>query len=258
MATARQVIFDIGMHTGQDTRHYLTSGYKVIAVEANPLLVEEAQQQFAKEINAGHLIILNVGISNQRGIMPFYINKRLSEWSSFDPELGMRNNSAYEIKNVECVTTKDLLRDHGVPYYLKVDIEGYDFHVINDLPSEGPRPQYVSCEASEISLMDTLYQKGYRWFKLISQANNFHPLNIDQEAKPYFPKFLHIRNGIQLRLQKIMDFKHPYSSSGPFGENTKGKWLTYKDARETLMKFFQPEKGKPLNNISWFDIHAKL
>lgn len=258
MATARQVIFDIGMHTGQDTSHYLESGYMVVAVEANPLLVEEAQLKFAKEIAAGNLIILNVGISNQRGIMPFYINKRLSEWSSFDPELGMRSNSAYEIRNIECVTTKDLLRDYGVPYYLKVDIEGFDFHVINDLPSEGPRPEYVSCEASEISLMDTLHRKGYRWFKLISQANNFNPLNIDQESKPYFPKFLHIRNGIQLRLQKIMKFKHPYSSSGPFAEDTKGQWLSYQDARKALMKFLQPEKGKALNGISWFDIHAKL
>ena len=62
MATARQVIFDIGMHTGQDTSHYLESGYMVVAVEANPLLVEEAQLKFAKEIAAGNLIILNVGI----------------------------------------------------------------------------------------------------------------------------------------------------------------------------------------------------
>jgi FkbM family methyltransferase len=258
MAIARQTVFDIGMHTGQDTVHYLESGFKVVAVEANPLLVDDARVKFAKEISAGNLIVLNVGVSNRRGIMPFYINKRLSEWSSFDPDLGMRRGSDYEIMNIECVTTTDLLRDYGVPYYLKVDIEGYDFHVINDLPSDGPRPAYVSCEASEISLLDTLHEKGYRWFKLISQANNFNPLNIEQESKAYFPKFLHIRNGIQLRLQKIIKIKHPYSSSGPFGENTKGEWLGYDDARQTLLTFIRPEKGKPLNGISWFDIHAKL
>lgn len=258
MAPGKQLIFDIGMHTGQDTAHYLKMGYKVIAVEANPLLVEEGKAKFAREIAAGDLIILNVGISDKTGVLPFYVNKRLSEWSSFDPVLGMRENSAYEIMNVECVTTGNIMKEYGVPYYLKVDIEGFDFHVINDLPAEGKGPQYVSCEASEISLLDTLHEKGYRHFKLISQANNFNPIDLEQEAKPYFPKFLHIRNGIKLRIQKVIKLKHPYSSSGPFAENTKGNWMSYEDARKSLTQFFQIEKGKPLNNISWFDIHAKL
>ena len=37
------LIFDIGMHTGEDTRFYLNIGYDVIAIEANPFLVEEAK-----------------------------------------------------------------------------------------------------------------------------------------------------------------------------------------------------------------------
>ncbi|MFY8165267.1 MAG: hypothetical protein ACOVJ8_01665, partial [Sediminibacterium sp.] len=70
------------MHTGEDTRFYLNSGYDVIAIEANPFLVEEAKINFSKEINSGRLTILNIGISNEEKIIPFYINHRLTEWSS--------------------------------------------------------------------------------------------------------------------------------------------------------------------------------
>ncbi|HND96630.1 MAG TPA: hypothetical protein PLH49_12755, partial [Chitinophagaceae bacterium] len=57
-----KLVFDIGMHIGQDTCHFLKMGYNVIAVEANPDLVIQNRKKFRKEIEKGQLIILNVGI----------------------------------------------------------------------------------------------------------------------------------------------------------------------------------------------------
>jgi hypothetical protein len=37
------LIYDVGMHTGQDTEFYLAKGFNVIAIEANPLLMQKAQ-----------------------------------------------------------------------------------------------------------------------------------------------------------------------------------------------------------------------
>jgi len=258
MGSGKQLVFDIGMHIGQDTAHYLRSGYDVIAVEASPIMAEAGKARFAKEVEAGRLVILNVGISDRKGKLPFYVNKKISEWSSFDLSLGSRNNTAYDTMPIDCITMSDLLKEYGIPYYVKVDIEGYDFYVIEGLPDEGEKPQYVSCEASEISLLDTMYQKGYRKFKLINQADNFNPIDLSKEVKPWFPKYLNVKNGIELRLQKIMDFKHPYSSSGPFGEEAKGDWMTYEAARTALSTFLRPEVGTPLNGSSWFDIHGSL
>ena len=34
------LVFDIGLNRGQDTANYLAKGYNVVAVEANPELVE--------------------------------------------------------------------------------------------------------------------------------------------------------------------------------------------------------------------------
>ena len=34
-----RLIFDIGMYDGSDTRYYLNEGFRVLAIEANPVLV---------------------------------------------------------------------------------------------------------------------------------------------------------------------------------------------------------------------------
>lgn len=252
------LIFDIGMHIGQDTRHYLNKGFKVLAIEANPELVQQNKLKFKKEIDEGSLTILNIGISNKNETIPFYKNHRLSEWSSFVKEIGTRLNSSYEIIQVECTTTENLFKHYGVPYYLKIDIEGNDYLSLNAI-SEENMPSYVSCEATSIELLYTLYAKGYRKFKLINQADNFKPININKEKSKLFAVYLFIKCGILLRIQKYLPIKHIYSSSGPFGENTKGKWLTFEETEKLYHLFYRKgENEKALNDISWFDFHATI
>lgn len=45
----KDLIFDIGMHIGQDTRHYLNKGFNVLAIEANPELVQQNKLKFKKK-----------------------------------------------------------------------------------------------------------------------------------------------------------------------------------------------------------------
>lgn len=254
----KQLVFDIGMHIGQDTVNYLKEGFRVVAVEANPLLAAQNSEKFKKYIDDGSLIILNVGISEKEGILPFYINKKTSEWSSFSFDLGTRNNTPYEVKNIPCVTTASLFEKYGFPHYLKVDIEGYDYLCINDLPVVNPPNcvKYVSCEATEVSLIDTLHQKGYTKFKLLHQGFNFRPINLNLERNPLFPKFLFIYTGLRLKLRNLITSKYPYSSSGPIPEKTAGEWISYDEARKLFVEFYQGDKLTPLNNKSWFDFHA--
>jgi predicted RNA methylase len=53
------LIYDLGMHTGLDTKYYLDKGFRVVAVEANPKLVERGHAQFADAIAAGKLHIVD-------------------------------------------------------------------------------------------------------------------------------------------------------------------------------------------------------
>ena len=42
-----ETVFDVGMFDGADTAYYLESGYRVVSVEANPVLVQRAEKTFA-------------------------------------------------------------------------------------------------------------------------------------------------------------------------------------------------------------------
>lgn len=47
------LIFDLGMHHGHDSEYYLKKGFRVVAVEANPLLARKASEWLADWIRAG-------------------------------------------------------------------------------------------------------------------------------------------------------------------------------------------------------------
>jgi FkbM family methyltransferase len=131
----RDLIFDIGMNDGADTAYYLHRGYRVVAVEANPQLAEEARARFRREIAAGRLTVLGVAIAGTAGVLPFWICDSHSPWSSFDYEIASRDGSTCHQIDVECRPFSDILEEHGVPYFLKIDIEGTDHLCIRDLRS---------------------------------------------------------------------------------------------------------------------------
>jgi FkbM family methyltransferase len=256
MAVNEKLIFDIGLHKGEDTSYYLEMGYKVVAIEANPTLANECRKKFADDVAKGNLTIINAGIGNTTGVMPFYINLHSSEWSSFDKAIGTRNNTKYEVIDVSCIRAKSLFEQYGVPYYLKVDIEGYDFLVLNDIPDVGPKPPYVSCEANDVEWLDILYKKGYKKFKLINQANNFKPFNLARESNKLYVMYRKIKHAIKHKLRNIGKSKYVGGSSGPFAENTKGKWRTYEEVRQAYVDYNQGDLKTPINYISWLDFHA--
>ena len=57
----RDLIYDVGMNNGDDTAYFLHQGYRVLAIEANPVLARQAEGRFEKETREGRLIVLNVG-----------------------------------------------------------------------------------------------------------------------------------------------------------------------------------------------------
>lgn len=251
------LIYDIGMHKGEDTRYYLKKGYKVVAVEANPALVAAANAELAAYIKTGQLIILNVGIAATEGSLTFYRNDHELEWSSFDKAIGTRDNTPYTQMQVPCTTIDSILAQYGIPYYMKIDIEGYDPICINGIKSSENAPTYISCEASSIECLDALISKGYTQFKLINQARNFTPFDLALE-KNAISNFIQQKwNRAKIRLQQYLPFKYNFGTSGPFGEDTSGPWRNADYIRSAYFQFYSKESNQPINGISWFDIHAK-
>lgn len=251
---ANELVFDIGYHKGEDTRYYLSKGYRVVAVEANPLLAKQGQTELASYIASGQLTLLNVGIAETTGNLQFWINHKYSEWSSFHQDIGCRNGTACHAVNVDTITMGDLIGKYGVPYYLKIDIEGNDIYCLTGL-KQGQIPKYVSCEACHLEWLTVMKEKGYTKFKLINQLDGFHPYNIGWEKSTLRV----LRNKVRWRIIKMLGnkTKHPVGSSGPFGEETEGEWLTYDELVAQYKSFYSRDaKGSPLNLHSWYDFHG--
>jgi FkbM family methyltransferase len=257
---SNDLIYDVGMNNGDDTAYYLHRGYRVVAVEANPVLVEAAKTRFQREIAAGRLIIENVGIAEIEGEFPFWICHLHSEWSSFDRSIASREQSAHREITVPCVRFRSVLQKHGVPHYLKIDIEGNDVCCLKDL-TPATAPEYVSVEASDIGLLDYLNALGYDAVKCISQ---FHFLPIELPASGeqlrYEEEIRTNQSGTGFRTD---DWQFSRGSSGPFGADLPGKWQTLDEMRAVFAHFQALQReGVPTpfwndrGYSFWADFHA--
>jgi FkbM family methyltransferase len=223
------LIFDVGMHLGVDTRYYLDRGFRVVAVEANPELVERATGEFAKDIAAGKLIIENVGVYTEPGSLTFYVNESNSEWSSFRDVLGQRGGKFHAVV-VDCVTMTSLVEKHGIPWYLKIDVEGVDHLVVRDVAKFQSPPLYLSIEDNGIYSMVAMYEAGVRKFKFSNQIQQ------QQKINPY------------------TGAKFGDASSGVFGDDIEGPWMDAHTAFDFYVRKVRPPTGAPIDG--WWDIHG--
>lgn len=176
------LVFDIGMNSGVDTAEYLRLGFRVVAVEANPVWAHQNSNQFAEAIKDRKLIIVNKAISMAEGQdISFYVPKLRSNSSKFFHETNLGpdfhldelasmnkltacNHSlvpcseessicSCEEKVVKTTTCGDLIEKYGKPHYLKVDIEGFDGNCIKDLARMPCHtlPSYLTFEEQSIT-----------------------------------------------------------------------------------------------------------
>ncbi len=212
------LIYDVGMHSGEDTEYYLKKGFDVVAFEANPDLIAASKQAFADVIGEGRLRIVEGAIVPDltAEFAVFYKYETRSKWGTIDSGLvqssAKRADGAVEIK-VPTVDFASVLRETGIPYYMKIDIEGADIHCLEALGAFETRPNYLSIEAIEQSIesqkrqIDLLESFGYTSFKAVPQAR------------------MHRRKLPSLSLEgQTVEHRFAKGSSGPFGADLGGEW----------------------------------
>ena len=113
------LIYDVGLHDGRDTGHYLREGCRVVAIDANPAMCAAAEVQFRNYIRSGQLKIINRGIAECKDQLKFWVCDDVSEWSSFHREIASRNGARHHSILVDCVPILEILNEFGVPDYMK-------------------------------------------------------------------------------------------------------------------------------------------
>jgi FkbM family methyltransferase len=230
-----RLIFDLGMNNGDDTAYYLSQGFNVVALDANPTLCERAQSRFRTAINGGRLKILNAAIWEKSGEATFYVNLDNDHWSSLDIGWAGRNASRCREISVPCVTLSSLFDEFGVPHFLKIDVEGVDRAVLEQLRGNDLLPLYASVEDCRFGpqFMEILASCGYDGFKLLDQST-VCDMTDRTTGRPF-----------------------PAGSSGPFGNDAPGEWLPYEEMVTLYSSTVRDLEGNRLAlRTQWWDIHC--
>jgi FkbM family methyltransferase len=223
------LIYDVGMHNGDDTAYYLAKGAKVVAIEANAALCDAAAQRFAVEIADGRLTLLNVAVGDRDGFAEFYIEHGNGVRSSL---LGRPGKASVTVR-VRRLSA--IFGEHGLPDFAKIDVEHVDHLVVEELRQSGKLPAQVSVEAHRIDVVDQLIGAGYRSFRLVNCA---------RVARRFASQTITRING-----ERVVH-AFPHHSSGPFGEDLPEPWYSGPTARTLWLRRREFFGG------GWFDIHA--
>jgi FkbM family methyltransferase len=242
-----KLIYDIGAHTGEDTEFYLKKGFEVVAVEAVPELCVSMQQKFRKFLQDGQLKILNVAVSRAPGQVNFYIDEKVSVWGTANQEWVARNKYLGGGKtrktSVEARPLGDIIQEHGVPRYCKIDVEGNDLDALKSLVGLSEVPPFISIESDKRDwgrLMDeflTFHELGYSRYKVVDQTL----IKLQTCPRP-------AREG--------NDCEHIFEdgSSGLFGDELPGAWLSLSEAVEAYRQIF---RGYALNGDNGMFRHGQ-
>ena len=171
-ARSSTLVFGVGLAGGEDTRLFLSRGWRVLAVEANPAVARAAATTPAlrRATEDSSLVVVGRAIVARATAEPAILRvprRGNSEVASLDPGIAAkcrRLGGCAEIR-VPTTTCLALIREHGLPTVLKVDIEGLDRACVESLAADpAARPRYVMIE--DKSAMDLLTSLGYTRFKL--------------------------------------------------------------------------------------------
>ncbi len=273
MSHIEDLVYDVGMHNGDDTAYYLWKGCRVVAIEANPALIAPAEKRFAREIGSGRLRILNVGIADQAGDADLFVASRHEFMGSFDRGSAGRLGGEMQTVRVRCLPFRDVLASHGVPGYLKIDIEGSDRLCIEALVPPD-LPPYLSIEMShdtgdhDIRRLQAL---GYARFKCVRQ-NDLRVIGPDNIGRQFELRRLRARGGVaglaaraRRRLARFTDgprdgaWVFTRSSSGAFDGDLAGRWLSVEEMLAMWTALHDIDIELASGGLGeWFDIHAAL
>jgi len=227
------LVFDIGLHKGEDTSFYLKKGYKVIAFEASPDLVAFCKNRFKDELAQGRLHIVEGAITSELGPGPvrFYKNEKATVFGTIRADWNRRNEavgSGGAIIEVNRVNIAACLEQFGIPHFMKIDIEGADTVVLNALKGFEERPAYLSIESNKVHLdevqkeLDVLTGLGYVRFMAVQQA--------EIPGRRITTTDIH---------GKELTFVFARHASGPFGEDLGELWLSAEVCMAAYKRIFK-------------------
>lgn len=163
------LIFDIGANRGRTAEIFLNHAEKVISFEPNPNLVTYLKHRYP----SSKLHVDNRAISHGRGTQEFKLaNVDTISTLSTDWVENSRFTGEYRWDNsimVETLTLSDAIAEYGIPDYIKIDTEGYEYEILTNFHELLPNTLLAFEWAEEqkekiIKILKHLHNLGYNNF----------------------------------------------------------------------------------------------
>lgn len=178
------LVFDIGANIGEKTDLLIRLGARVVAVEPDSAAQQTLSEKFLRyRLTPKPVVIVDKAVSDTETVQTMWIDGDGSALNTFSTKWvealkndkarldnGINQKNFQRQKQIETTTLEHLISQFGVPFYIKIDVEGHELSVIRGLRHVVP---YLSFEINLPEFMP----EGLECIRLLSQLSRTGKFN---------------------------------------------------------------------------------
>ena len=172
------IIFDIGSNDGIKSKTFVKLANNVVAVEPDPIMASILKYRFS---DYPKLKVEECALGSSLGEAIFRrknypgYSTLSSKWSDLSDDKGITTVDSFKVR---VNSIENLIQKHGLPGYVKIDVEGYELNVFKGLKSiipivsfEANFPQFKSETIEIIELIDSLNDQVFFNYRIGDDRN---------------------------------------------------------------------------------------
>ena len=181
------LIFDIGANQGYKTQMFLKMGARVVAVDPDETNQEILKEKFRKNrLRKIPVVIIDKAVSEENSTVTMWIdspgsalNTLSRKWAEtlknddqrFGHCVGFEN-----MREVETVSLDHMIGAYGLPYFIKIDVEGHELSVLKGMRQPVP---YLSFEVN----LPEFLKEGMECVRVLARMEGESEFNYSSDCK---------------------------------------------------------------------------